>query len=78
MKLVEVEATAWDQLSGADVRRRLEHEPHLVDQPMRPLGSFPKTYLFQTRDGGVGVLQLLRFDQARIGAVIRYKRFASR
>jgi hypothetical protein len=48
--------------------------PSIADPTMRAgPNELPRSFAFKTRDGRVGVLQLLRFAENPLGVCIRYK-----
>jgi serine/threonine protein kinase len=68
-------AVCWDNLSPTQAVRRLESEARSSRQILshgQPR-SFPETLLFQTRDGGIGILQVLRLVNDPPGLKVRYK-----
>jgi hypothetical protein len=78
-----VDATNWDN-SGADwVRRRADKLPYSVKASELPSvtvmmmcsedGELPSTYLFKTREGGRGILQITGFTENPPALKIRYK-----
>jgi hypothetical protein len=78
-----VDSTNWDN-GGADwVRSRADKLPLGVKQSELPSvtismtcsedGALPSTYLFKTREGGRGILQLTGFTETPPAVKIRYK-----
>jgi beta-lactamase regulating signal transducer with metallopeptidase domain len=59
--------------AAAAARQKLQGRPLLVDNPLRPMGNFPFTCLFKTREGGIGILQILGVTDNPKGVKIRYK-----
>jgi hypothetical protein len=65
----------WDTLTPEEVQQRLyqgQYAPKLL-KPAEPDG-LPATFAFRTREGGIGVLQLVALDDQRPGASVRIKR----
>ena len=74
---MEVKASDWDA-SAADVRRALAGDKV---EPLKQMDLGPEkhpTYFFKTRDGAVGILQLLGIVEEPKGIRLRYKTVASR
>ncbi len=72
-------ARAWDQITPAEVQselRRAKAETNgssaTVASMIAP-GNLPATFLFRTREGGSGLLQITGFTDRPAGVTIRYK-----
>jgi hypothetical protein len=78
-----VNATNWDNGSADWVKSRADKLPFGVKQSELPLvtvmmmcsedGELPNTYLFKTREGGRGILQITGFTETPPAVKIRYK-----
>ena len=64
MKVEALENDAWDKLTAEAVRQRLAATPSKRCQKLNPGENKPATYAFQTRKGGLGILQVLGFDES--------------
>lgn len=73
MAVLEVDESIWQRSDFSDVSGKLLGKNMLVDQAMRPMNRLPRTYLFKTRQGGIGILQTLRFEPSPRAAVVRFK-----
>ena len=69
----------WDHLTRVDIQSRMAQAkldnrrlPKLKDD-MSTSGQFPATFLFETREGGMGILQIVGFTEKPKGVRIRYK-----
>jgi len=65
----------WDKMSAEELRRSKAlafGEPGLP-VPVSAKGELPATYLFKTREGGAGILQIVGFTEDPKGVKIRYK-----
>lgn len=74
MAVAPVPARRWDVMSAGDVRQAFTWvEPGSVAF-MDAKGDLPLTYVFKTREGGMGILQILEVRQtAPRGVKVRYK-----
>jgi hypothetical protein len=69
----------WDRLTRAEIQSRLAQAK--LEDRQRPQqkgdmftsGTFPATFLFETREGGMGVLQIIGFTKKPKAVQIRYK-----
>lgn len=73
MIVVPIASGRWDRISPNDVA-----EAVALGKPGRPIpisgkGDLPATFIFQTREGGMGVLQIFDFVEKPRGVKIRYK-----
>jgi hypothetical protein len=78
-----VNATNWDNGIADWVKSRADKLPFGVKQSELPLvtvmmmcsedGELPNTYLFKTREGGRGILQITGFTETPPAVKIRYK-----
>ncbi len=66
-----VPATKWD-IEPSVLGERLASEK-LGPRTMRGTGGLPATFLFKTREGGMGILQIVGFTENPKGVKIRYK-----
>ena len=74
--VVPAPARCWDELTPAQAATRLEVQPPSSCAIMLyayAYGSTPETCVFQTREGGIGILQLARIVANPPGLKIRYK-----
>jgi serine/threonine protein kinase len=70
----EVSADKWDEVTAdwvADNASKIEHT--WESQKMSGVGNLPKTFLFKTGVGGMGLLQIIGFTENPRGVKIRYK-----
>jgi serine/threonine protein kinase/signal peptidase I len=72
-KMVPTNNAAWDQMTPLQVTEALSSIPHMVENLMYPWGNFPMTSLFKTRQGHVGILQLMGYTENPRGMKVRYK-----
>ncbi|NQT11896.1 MAG: PEGA domain-containing protein [Planctomycetes bacterium] len=73
MIAIPISSNRWDRISPNDVAEAVD-----LGTPGRPIpisgkGELPATFIFQTREGGMGVLQILDFVEKPRGVKIRYK-----
>jgi len=61
----------WDQTPEALLASL--HGPHMVDENVRPWGHFPRTIGFDTREGNIGLLQIMEVTENPKGVRLRYK-----
>src|ERR1035441_8843353 len=74
--VVPAPARCWDELTPAQAATRLEVQPPSSCAIMLyayAYGSTPETCVFQTREGGIGIVQLARIVANPPGLKIRYK-----
>ncbi len=64
----------WDGLSVSGLTQRI-YQNHFRPSQLKALadGRLPVTYGFRTRQGGIGILQLVAFAEGKTRATIRYK-----
>jgi Protein kinase domain/Biopolymer transport protein ExbD/TolR len=72
MKAVPLAAAKWNVLRPEQVVEQIKSAPVQVFVQFSPVTDFPATYLFQTREGGTGILQLTGFTESK-GLKLRYK-----
>jgi serine/threonine protein kinase len=72
MKAVPVSPQAWDGISTA-MFDQLAGSPRQETVLLNAKASMPPTWLFQTREGSIGVLQITGFTENPRGVKIRYK-----
>ena len=63
----------WDEVPAPGLLRVMAGKPLQTPAAMPPRTSLPTTYLFRTREGGIGVLQIVGFTEKHRGYKIRYK-----
>ena len=67
----------WDEAGEAEARAMWQES--LADPKLAYVGELPRTFLFRTKNGGAGVLQILRVDRWPDGeraATLQYKLLA--
>lgn len=72
MVVMPVERGHWD-MPAAKVQEVLATKAPLTRAAMTRLGGLPATYLFKTRERGMGVLQIVDFTNNPSAVKIRYK-----
>jgi hypothetical protein len=77
MAVIETNALAWDGCTPGAIITALRGQSHLGEWKLMPMLSprvgLPGTYLFKTREGGAGLLQIIGFTENPRGVKIRYK-----
>ncbi|MBI3416303.1 MAG: protein kinase [Verrucomicrobia bacterium] len=73
VRIVEFAATDWDSLTPAGLNQRLADQGNFPSELTPAAGKLPATYGFRTREGGTGLLQILKFSEPNTGATVRYK-----
>ena len=75
MVVIPVASKLWDEDPLLGIRDDLERGKPGTPAVMSALGNLPRTYVFKTREGGIGVLQVLevRNDVRPRHIKIRYK-----
>ncbi|MCX6848980.1 MAG: protein kinase [Verrucomicrobia bacterium] len=71
LKTELLDGDAWEKLPAAKVSQRMDGTPGHLFQTLYAGGKHPATYAFQTREGGIGVLQFL--DTSESGVKLRFK-----
>ena len=75
--VVPAQGRAWDTFSVREVQRMLvgaDYEPEGAKAAMNATGKdLPATFVFKTREGGMGILQIVGFTEDPKGVKIRYK-----
>jgi serine/threonine protein kinase len=70
----EIEASIWNTAAADWVAGNAERITHLFEHgSLSGVGNLPRTYLFKTREGGKGLLQITGFTENPRGMKIRYK-----
>jgi serine/threonine protein kinase len=74
LAVVPASAECWDRLTPEQAAARLDAQPHdtfgiILYGRERP----PYTCIFQTRNGGIGILQLTKYVSDPLGLKLRYK-----
>ena len=77
MKAVVADNSEWDHLTAANVRGLWANSRLMPSaKAMQIAGEFPSTRVFRTREGGMGILQILGFTGSvnkPVGVKIRYR-----
>jgi len=73
MVALPVAASAWDHLKPMELCEALKDCQPGSPVVMQGTGALPATYLFRTREGGRGILQIIGFTDNPGGVKIRYK-----
>jgi len=77
MDFVALENADWDQLREPELVDRIYRSHFRPRQLKAPAeGSLPATYGFRTREGNLGILQLVAFEKEKPGATVRFKLLA--
>lgn len=74
MTFAALENADWERLAPREVAARL-HAGMFIPAYLKPWkeGQLPSTFAFRTREGGTGLMQLVRFEPDRPGLTLRYK-----
>ncbi len=72
MKIAAVPPSTWEETSVVDVSNQLARTRIQETVPLNGQNNF-STWLFQTREGGMGILQITGFTDNSRGVKIRYK-----
>jgi len=73
LRVHQVPPEQWDYPTPASLAGQIAAVPTAAQSVMSSRGSLPATYLFQTREGGFGVLQITRFTDNPRSVEIRYR-----
>ncbi|MEI6074457.1 MAG: protein kinase [Verrucomicrobiota bacterium] len=73
MKAVPLPATQWDHLTPQQASVQIKAAPVQAFVQFSPVTNFPATYAFQTREGGMGLLQFTGFTENPRDVKLRYK-----
>ncbi|MDB6130671.1 MAG: serine/threonine protein kinase active-site signature, partial [Verrucomicrobiales bacterium] len=69
-----ISVSKWNEATAAWVSdHAVSISNTLESRTMSGIGDLPKTYLFKTREGGRGILQITSFTESPRGVKIRYK-----
>jgi hypothetical protein len=71
LKAEVLESDAWEKLTASEVRQRLIHTYRQTSQPLNLGEERPAPCAFQTREGGMGILQIISSTKASVK--LRYK-----
>jgi len=73
MIILVSERVFWENIAPAGIRERLSRGVRGTLNGISGSGELPGTYLFQTREGGAGILQVLGYSDDPRGIRIRYR-----
>ena len=73
MRVVPVGPNDWDRLTPAVFAAKLSLVQPLPDTSLGRINALPATFLFQTREGGAGILQITGFTDDPRAVKFRYK-----
>lgn len=73
MKVEVLNKEAWQNMTAEQLSHTLESSGSKVHQSLNPGENASATYAFQTREGGMGLLQITGFTDNPSGVKIRYK-----
>ena len=73
LKTKRLDNAAWDSVTPVQLRQMLADAPSGPPQPLNRGTDAPTTCAFQTREGGLGLLQILAFPTDASAVRIRYK-----
>ncbi|MEI6781664.1 MAG: serine/threonine-protein kinase [Verrucomicrobiota bacterium] len=73
MTTADVSPVDWEGLPPGSVAGRLESIEKLDAPVLQTWGKLPATWVFRTREGGMGLLQMTDFTENPRGVKIRYK-----
>ena len=78
MDVLPLEPSAWELFTADETLRQLSTGPVIHPRTLAPGRGVlqPATYAFRTREGGLGLLQLVRFESQRPGVTVRFKMLA--
>jgi hypothetical protein len=78
MATVTATLVDWENLSPDKVAARLEKADGDLEVPaLQTWGKLPSTWVFRTREGGMGLMQITGFTENPHGVKIRYKLVSS-
>ena len=75
MEIADLAPSEWERQEAGRVAERLQRS-HYAPSRLPPQPGLPLTllaYAFRTRDGTMGMMQLVGFGEGRPGIVVRYK-----
>lgn len=75
MDVLPLEPFAWESFTATETLEQLSTGPVIHPSTLAPGRGVrqPATYAFGTREGGMGLLQLVRFESQRPGVTVRFK-----
>jgi hypothetical protein len=73
MTVADATLADWDGLPATAVAGRLENAEKLYAPALQTWGKLPATWVFRTREGGLGLLQITSFTENSRGVKLRYK-----
>jgi hypothetical protein len=75
MTVNEIAGDRWDTITAAEIEKELKKSRAQSGDPimMAKKGKPGATYVFKTREGGLGILQLTDFTESPRSVKIRYK-----
>lgn len=70
----QIPNASWDTISPSGIADELKKwSQDEVGYPSMKVERFPRTFAFKTRQGDLGVLQVLNFDEQKNAVTLRYK-----
>jgi hypothetical protein len=73
MTVADATLADWDDLPATAVAARLQDVEKLDAPALQTWGKLPATWVFRTREGGLGLLQITGFTENPRGVKLRYK-----
>ncbi len=73
MTAADASLTDWDRLPATAIAGRLQDVEKLDAPALQTWGKLPSTWVFRTREGGLGLLQITGFTEKPRGVKLRYK-----
>ena len=74
MVIMKVERNNWQNLRPEELVQFLSSVTHLLEDDLGNGHSPPETtHIFKTREGGMGIIQVMSWKDEPEGAYIRYK-----
>lgn len=75
MDVLPLEPSAWELFTADETLRQLSTGAVIHPRRLPPRRAMlqPATYAFRTREGGMGLLQFVRFESQRPGVTVRFK-----